>query len=146
MTQESDSNADPGGWRPRPLQFGLGSLLLFVIISAGYMQFTTGIGAGIGFAVFAIAFFGVMLLVFELARTSGREFLVVRETASDAEAHLCRQFLEEHGISALVLEDQQALPCLMSKGPQVLVRAADVKRAAELLAEQFPRWEPDGGA
>ncbi len=123
----------------RRLQFSLRSLLLFVTVSALVFAFCAALGTGFGLAVFATGFFAMMALVVGLIGVSQKGLVVVHQAQTVTDAILCRNYLREHGIAAVVHEGElPGFSGVVTSLSRVLVPAGKAKRARRLLRENPP--------
>jgi hypothetical protein len=114
----------------------LRSLLLFIAASGGILGLCKAAGIEFGMAFFAIGFFALMALLAGLMSVSQRSLVVVHQTDAATEAMLCRNYLREHGLQAVV--DDGAMPAfsgVRTRVSRVLVPAHEVHRARQLLDE-----------
>lgn len=135
MNEEKSSHQDTSVRTPAT-QFSLGWLLLLMTVSAVVLGIAKATDVGFGLAAFAIGFLCLMSLIGGLIRTTRSNLVVVHETSSVADATLCRDYLVQSGIMAVVHSgDLAGFPGLSLRATQVLVPASDLERARSLLAE-----------
>src|SRR5262245_61705895 len=88
----------PAACRECDVNFGISTLML-VIVAASVVCCIVFQGS---FLAFAIGFVAFAILLGRLISQSAPQSLTVAETANEAEAHLLRGYLTDHGIKAWV--------------------------------------------
>lgn len=135
MNEEKPSHQDTSVRTPAT-QFSLGWLLLLMTVSAVVLGIAKATDVGFGLAAFAIGFLCLMSLIGGLIRTTRSSLAVVHETSSLADAMLCRDYLRQSEIMAVLHSGElSGFPGLGIRGSQVLVPTIDLQRARTLLAE-----------
>jgi len=131
---KQDFDLRPG---PERIQFRLGSMLGLLAISAFFLGISKQLGIGYGMAVFAIALFAFMGLIYSLICVVRRTSIVVFEGKTNAEAHLCRNYLRENEVRAVVLEgNAHDITGWTIRPPQVVVPVEQAEQAWDLLAKR----------
>jgi len=128
-----------------PWQFGIGSMLLFFVVSALAFGSAEALNIGSEPAWFAVGVFAVAALIANLMHAAGGRYVTIRETDSSTDAFLCAQLLREQGVTAEIRDgDISGLAGVRHRPWRVEVPTAEADRAAELLAEQQSRAESAG--
>ena len=124
--------------KSKNIQFGLGALLLYMIFSAVALGASKSLGLGGRFAAFCIVFMGLMLFVLALMLlVKDHRLVVVHAARSEESAIICRDFLRNNGIGAII--KRQGLigfGAMPTQGMvEVLVEPDMESKARELLNE-----------
>ncbi len=148
MTESNEDFDARVGPRPKPVQFSLRSLMLYIAVSALLLGLAKYLGMGFGFALFAIGFIAFMALVAGLMLASPKGLVVVHEAGSGDEAALCRDYLRENGVPAVIDDGElPGLSGLRTKPSEVLVPSDRLLEAEELLAAgPLATGEPEAAA
>ncbi len=126
-----------------PWQFGVGSMLLFFVASAGVFGFAQALDVGFETAWFAVGVFALAALVANLMRAAQGKTATIYETDSSTDAFLCAQLLREQGISAEIRDGEiSCLAGIRHQPSAVVVPVGEAERALALLAEQRGGADP----
>ena len=113
------------------MRYGLSTLML-VVFAASIL---CGIWAHGSFVAFAIGFGSGAVLLINLMAKSGPRPIVVHESTSDAEAHLLRDLLVDHGIDARVEGSLASAAYPSLSRPRVVVPPSQLDQTRMVLQE-----------
>jgi hypothetical protein len=113
------------------MRFGISTLMLIIFAVA----VVCGIVLKGSFVAFGIGFVALAVLLIELISKSGPRPVVVRETATDVEAYMLRDYLAEHGVVARVEDGRAAYAYSGLVRPRVLVAPQDAERTVRIMQE-----------
>ena len=113
------------------MKFGISSLMLLVFVAS----IICGIVLNGSFLAFAIGFMALAVLLGRLVSRTGPGSLTVQETATDAEAHLLRNYLTDHGVTAWVEGGLAIQAATGGFRPRVVVPERQAELASKVLHE-----------
>ena len=117
------------------MRFGISTLMLIIFAVA----VICGIVLNGSFIAFGIGFVALAVLLIELMSKSGPRPIVVKETATEAEAFMLRDYLAEHGVVARVEESRAGYVYPGLVRPRVLVSPQDSERTMQIMQELAQR-------
>ena len=113
------------------MKFGISTLMGVVFVAA----IICGIALRGSFVAFVVGFGALAVLIMQLMRRSGPRPIAVHEADNEAEAHLVRNYLVEHGIAARVEGDRGSPIYPGVIRPRVVVPPEQAAQSDELLLE-----------
>ena len=113
------------------MRFGISTLMLIIFAVA----VVCGIVLKGSFVAFGIGFLALAVLLIELMSKAGPRPVVVRETATEVEAYMLRDYLAEFGVVARVEDGRAAYAYSGLVRPRVLVAPQDAERTMRIMEE-----------
>jgi hypothetical protein len=113
------------------MKFGISSLMIIVFAAS----VVCGIGFNGSFVAFGVGFVALVVLLIHLIAKSGPRPVVVGEMTTETEAHMLRNYLEEHGVDARVEGGRAGLAYPTISNPRVVVPLDQASRTMEILME-----------
>jgi para-aminobenzoate synthetase component 1 len=113
------------------VKFGISSLMLVVLAAS----IICGVMLQESFIAFAIGFIALAILLGRLVSQSGPRSLTVHETATEADAHLLRNYLADHGVKAWVEGGMAVQSYAGLFRPRVVVPEGQAELAKQIMHE-----------